>query len=190
MIRLKNVTKSYGDKAVLDGFSLEIACGEKISLMGDSGCGKTTLLRIISGLENADSGELEISESIAVMFQEHRLLPWISARENIRTVLDKNSLPLADKYLELVGLSDASDKLPSELSGGMAQRVSFARMLAYAEATDAELLLLDEPFSALDSELADRMLSLLLEFAKERTVIMVTHDRAEADALGGRIIQM
>lgn len=190
MIRLTNITKKYGDKAVLDNLSLEISDGERIALMGESGCGKTTLLRIISSIERADSGSVECDMSIAVMFQEPRLLPWKSALENICVVLDEKHKHLAGKYLDLVGLTDSAEKVPNELSGGMAQRVAFARMLAFAEATGAEFLLLDEPFSALDSELADRMLELLLKFAKGRTVIMVTHDDNQAEMLGGRIIQI
>jgi ABC-type nitrate/sulfonate/bicarbonate transport system ATPase subunit len=147
-------------------------------------------LRIISGLENADGGTVECNGKIAYMFQEARLLPWKSARENILAVLKKEKAALVDKYLDAVGLSDDKDKLPTSLSGGMAQRVAFARFLAYAEATDADILLLDEPFSALDGDTADEMIALLDKFAKNKTLILVTHDEGHADALGAKTVEL
>ena len=190
MIKLENITKKYGDQIVLDNFSLNVSSGERIALIGASGRGKTTLLRIISGLENADGGIAHKTGECAVMFQEPRLLPWRNARENILAVLKKENAALADKYLDAVGLFDDKDKLPTSLSGGMAQRVAFARFLAYAEATDAEILLLDEPFSALDGDTADEMIALLDKFAKNKTLILVTHDESHADALGAKKVEL
>lgn len=190
MIKLENITKKYGEQIVLDNFSLNVSGGERIALIGASGRGKTTLLRIISGLENADGGTVECSGKIAYMFQEARLLPWKNARENILAVLNKDNAALADKYLDAVGLFDDKDKLPTSLSGGMAQRVAFARFLAYAEATDAEILLLDEPFSALDGDTASTMLSLLDSFTAGKTLILVTHDDTHADALGAKTVEL
>lgn len=175
MAEFKNVTKKYGDKAVLDNFSLTLHQGSKTLIMGESGCGKTTLLRIAAGLEKPDDGEFLSNEKIALMFQEHRLLPWKNALENVRAVLLKEQKILADKYLSAVGLENDKNKYPRELSGGMAQRVAFARFLAYAEATDATLLLLDEPFSALDDETATKMLDLITDFSKNKTLLMVAH---------------
>ena len=158
--------------------------------MGESGCGKTTLLRIAAGLTKADGGEFIHDGRIAVMFQEPRLLPWKNALDNVKAVLSKEHFSLADKYLSAVGLENDKEKFPRELSGGMAQRVAFARFLAYAEATDADILLLDEPFSALDSETADIMSSILLRSAEGRTLLVVTHDINQANKIGCRIINI
>ena len=190
MIEILNITKKYGRQTVLDDFSLTVNNGQKIALVGESGAGKTTLLRVLSGLETVDSGNITCDEKMAYMFQEPRLLPWKTARENISAVLKKENHSLADKYLDAVGLPDAADKIPDELSGGMAQRVSFARFLAYAEESGATMLLLDEPFSALDKETADKMLNLLLDFSADKTLILVTHDENTAQNLGGRVVKI
>lgn len=189
MSEFKNVTKKYGDRAVLESFSLTLPTGV-IAVMGESGSGKTTLLRIAAGLTAPDGGEFIHEGEIAVMFQEPRLLPWKTARENVCAVLAKGQKSLADKYLSAVGLADAAEKLPSELSGGMAQRVAFARFLAYAEEKNATLLLLDEPFSALDSETSEKMIALLKKFAKNKTTLLVTHDESDAESLADRIVRL
>ncbi|MBE6548599.1 MAG: ABC transporter ATP-binding protein [Ruminococcaceae bacterium] len=190
MIRIDGISKKYKKQTVLDSFSLSVDDGKKIALMGASGSGKTTLLRIISGLEKPDAGSVSYNGDIAVMFQEPRLLPWKTAKDNICAVLKKENSHLAQKYLSLVGLDDAKEKHPHELSGGMAQRVAFARFLAFAEETGADNLLLDEPFSALDSETEEKMLSVLLDFAADKTVILVTHDDDTAQKLGGMVVKM
>lgn len=190
MAEFKKVSKKYGEKTVLNDFSLILESGSKTAVMGESGCGKTTLLRIAAGLTAPDSGEFVGGDSSAVMFQEPRLLPWKTALENIRAPLKKEHFPLADKYLSAVGLSDHGAKYPHELSGGMAQRVALARFLAFAEMTKADLLLLDEPFSALDSETAEKMISLLKEFSREKTLLLVTHNEKDATLLGGKILRL
>ena len=190
MVEFKNVTKKYGDNTVLEDFSLVLEKGSKIAIMGESGCGKTTLLRIAAGLTRPDSGEFICDGKIAVMFQEPRLLPWKNALENIRAVLAKEQFSLADKYLSAVGLSDDAKKFPRELSGGMAQRAALARFLAYAEEIGADLLLLDEPFSALDDETADKMIDLLREFSADKTVILVSHDKGDAERFADRMIRI
>ena len=172
----------YGYDTVFENLSLSITEGSTTVIMGESGCGKTTLLRIVAGLEKPDDGELMCDEKIAMMFQELRLLPWKNALENIKSVLHSEHFSLADKYLSAVGLEKDTDKFPHELSGGMAQRVAFARFLAFAEAEGATLLLLDEPFSSLDDETRTKMLSLLKEFSTEKTLIVVTHNTIEAKA--------
>ena len=181
MVEFRNVTKSFDKRQVLDNVNLVLEQGKFTMLTGESGRGKTTLLRIAAGLEKADGGEFISDERVAVMFQEPRLLPWKNARDNIRAVLAKEHFPLADKYLSAVGLSEDGDKYPHELSGGMAQRVALARFLAFSYATDATLLLLDEPFSALDDSTAEKMLILLREHPKGKTVLMVTHRSSDAE---------
>lgn len=188
MIEIKETTKKYGELTVIDKLSISFAKGTKTALMGGSGRGKTTLLRIIAGLESATLGSVKVNTpNIAYMFQESRLLPWKTAEENVKAVLDRAHFSLAEKYLSAVGLDGAKDKFPGELSGGMAQRVAFARFLAYAEATNAELLLLDEPFSALDTETATKMISLLHKASSGKTLIIVTHDAAQASEIADNV---
>ena len=190
LVEIKDLTKSYDGRAVLTKFSLTIKKGEKAAIMGSSGKGKTTLLRLIAGLEKPDGGSITLSGTVAYMFQEPRLLPWKSAIDNVRAVLKKEHLGLADKYLTAVGLKDDALKYPRELSGGMAQRVAFARFLAFAKATEADILLLDEPFSALDKETCQDMISLLMAECSEKTIIAVTHDQSQAEMLGGSTINV
>ena len=192
MAELINITKKYGNVTVLDGFSLAVPQKSKIAIMGGSGKGKTTALRILSGLEKADSGEVIQSERLAYMFQEPRLLPWKSALDNVKLVLPKDKAYLAEKHFSAVGLSMETDaaKLPDALSGGMRQRVAFARFLAFADATDAELLILDEPFSALDEETASKMLEILKKFSEKRSLLIVTHDKSDAETVSDTIIEL
>lgn len=190
LAEFKNITKAYGGQVVFEDFSLSVPDGKHLTVMGRSGSGKTTLLRIAAGLTMPDSGEFTHSGNVAVMFQEPRLLPWKTARDNICSVIGKGSASLADKYLSAVGLADFAEKYPHELSGGMAQRVSFARFLAYAEDIRADLLLLDEPFSALDGDTAAKMIELLKDFSCGKTLILVSHDESDALLLGGDIIRI
>lgn len=193
MAKFKSITKKYGNKTVLDNFSHKMEKDSPTVIMGESGCGKTTLLRIAAGLEKADSGEFDAQgENVAYMFQEPRLLPWKNAVDNILAVLPKDSLPVAEKYLTATGLNVETDgkKRPSELSGGMKQRVAFARFLAYAEVNDAGILLLDEPFSALDEATAEKMALLLKSFAKNKTLIVVSHDDSDAQILEANVIKL
>ncbi len=193
MTEFKNITKKYGSDTVLENFSLKLENNSPTVIMGESGKGKTTLLRIAAGLEAPDSGEFRSDgEKIAYMFQEPRLMPWKNALDNVRAPLPKNAYGLADKYFSAIGLDIGSDggKFPNELSGGMVQRVAFARFLAFAEHTNATLLLLDEPFSALDSDTAERMAALLKEFAQGKVLAVVSHDESDAKALGARIVRI
>ena len=193
MAEFKNITKKYGDSTVLENFTLTAEKNSPTVVMGRSGCGKTTLLRIAAGLEKADSGVFETNgESVAYMFQEPRLLPWKSSLDNILAPLSRASRNIAEKYLSAVGLDVKSDgkKLPRELSGGMRQRVAFARFLAFAEISDAKILLLDEPFSALDDATAVKMAELLSDFARDKALLVVSHDEADAKILNARIIRI
>ena len=193
MAEFKSITKKYDDSVVLKNFSLTLEKNTPTVIMGRSGCGKTTLLRIAAGLEKADSGTFETNgETVAYMFQEPRLLPWKNALDNILAPLPRDSRPIGEKYLALVGLDVKTDgkKLPSKLSGGMRQRVAFARFLAYAEISNAKILLLDEPFSALDDATAQAMAKLLSDFAKDKTLLVVSHDESDAQLLGARVLKM
>lgn len=186
---------------VLKDISLEIERGEFISLIGSSGCGKSTVLKLITNLEDPTSGKIYIdgepvkgpSEKVSMIFQESRLFPWLTVEENIEFTISK-SIPknkrkeIVKNHIELVGLSGFERAVPSQLSGGMQQRVSIARGLA----TNPEILLLDEPFGALDAFTRINMQEETLKiWEKEKTtMIMVTHDIDEAIYLSDRIVVM
>lgn len=194
-IKINDISKRYGDKVVFDHFSLELRDNAVNCILGPSGCGKSTLLHYIAGISAPDAGTVEGLEgrSIACAFQEPRLLPWKSVADNVDFVLDR-SLSASERAvrvqssLEIVEMQDSADLMPGELSGGMAQRVSLARALA----ADADILLLDEPFSAIDATLKWAVILRLrtLWSARGTTVVMVTHDEAEAAALDAEIFRI
>ena len=183
-LRLENISKSFGDKKVLDGLSLAFPEKGISVIMAPSGTGKTTLLRIIAGLEKPDGGEVHFTENekVSLMFQEDRLFPWLTALENV-TVPTGVKASEARALLEAVELGAETDKFPDQLSGGMNRRVALARAMA-----GGGMLLLDEPFNGLDEELTERMLALLEKYAENAAVIIVTHDRRIADRTGGAVI--
>lgn len=190
--RVDNLHKSYGSKEVLRGIALTIAPGEVVALIGRSGSGKSTILRVLAGLTSADSGTVSISGDTAVAFQEPRLLPWKTVVDNVAFGLNRSSLPFKDaraqasELLGEVNLAGADDAWPLTLSGGQAQRVSLARALI----SHPELLLLDEPFGALDALTRITAQNLLLRVASSRNlgVLLVTHDVAEAVTLADHVI--
>lgn len=185
MLELKDVSLSFGALEVLRGASLTLGQGGRIAITGPSGCGKTSLLHVIAGLLHPDSGLVRNRAArTGCVFQEPRLLPWLSAEENVSIVMPHGTQGQdALMLLKKLGLADSAEKHPCELSGGMQQRAALARALAYAP----DLLLLDEPFRALDA--ASKALA--IDAVNERAdcaVILVTHSPEEADALGCRII--
>ena len=187
MIRFEKVALFYGEKAVLQDMDLHIPPGAHVALTGPSGCGKTTVLSLTAGLLRPAAGEVRVrANKLAYAFQEHRLLPWRTAAENVNLVLGDTAatLPLARHWLDMMGIADGADLLPAELSGGMRQRVNLARALA----RDGDLLLLDEPLKELDPDRRGSVLSLLREHAAGRTVLLATHDRAETDALAEKVL--
>ena len=184
---IRDAVKRYDDFTALNGVSLDIHEGEFFTLLGPSGCGKTTLLRIALGLLAPDGGAVENAFSkTAAVFQEPRLLPWATALENVNLVLsdNKTTREKAKTALESVGLAEALDKYPQELSGGMQQRVALARALA----VEGDLLVLDEPFKGLDEELRQNMMALVSR--TNAAILLVTHEEEEAAALGCEIIRM
>ena len=186
MIEFHDLSLTYGSKTVLDHIDLTLAPGQRVALMGPSGCGKTSLLRIAAGLTAPTSGQALIrARRLAYAFQEPRLMPWRTAAENVNAVLldGAATMPEALRWLEAVGLSEAADKFPVELSGGMKQRVDLARALA----CDGDLLLLDEPTKELDTDTRRRILDLLGEHVKGRTLLLATHSMDEAALLAERI---
>jgi sulfonate transport system ATP-binding protein len=185
--RVRGISKAYGAHLVFDNFSLDVARGERIAILGASGCGKSTLLRCIAGLERADSGTITTAGDVGIVFQEPRLFPWLNVAQNVafgaRTAEERARVP---GLLGLVGLAHAEKQLPKALSGGMAQRAALARALV----RDPNVLLLDEPFAALDAlrriELRSAVRE-ILAFARA-SAILVTHDVDDALALADRAI--
>lgn len=189
MVEFKNISVKYGNTTVLKDFTMTVSKGEHIALMGPSGSGKTTVLRLIANQLRPNSGKILCHTSkIAYMFQEPRLVPWLTVAENVNLVLGDTAetVPEAVQWLKAVGLEDAIDKYPSELSGGMQQRTALARTLAY----NGDLLLLDEPLSALDESMAEELLHLIKEYSKDKTVIFVTHSSAQAKLFADTIYVM
>lgn len=178
-LQVNGAVKTYGSEKVLDGFNINFPEKGTVCLFGPSGCGKTTLLNCIAGLEKLDSGMVSGRGGLkfSCVFQEDRLLPWLSARENIAAVFHdrKTGLCHADEWLGKVGLGGEEAKRPCELSGGMCRRVAIARALAFG----GDVFLLDEPFQRLDSKTRSRMIGLVKEKASESLCILVTHDEVE-----------
>ena len=188
MLELKDVTLHFERKTVLDGCCLRLNAGERIALMGPSGCGKTSLLRAALGLQIPDGGSAGCTfQSVAAVFQEPRLLPWRTAAENVNLVLsDKaETMPEALHWLDTLELSDAQALYPSEMSGGMQQRLSIARALA----SKPQLLVMDEPFKAMDDKLSERVVRTVAASSGGAALLLVTHSEAEARALGCRVLR-
>uniref|UniRef100_A0AAU3I9D5 ABC transporter ATP-binding protein n=1 Tax=Streptomyces sp. NBC_01393 TaxID=2903851 RepID=A0AAU3I9D5_9ACTN len=186
---VERVVRQFGDRVVLDRLDLTIEDGELVILLGPSGCGKSTLLRLLAGLDRPDGGRVEVPAKRAIVFQADRLLPWQRVLRNITLGLHG---PDADQrardVLAEVGLSGREKAWPKELSGGEAQRVSLARALV----SEPELVLLDEPFAALDAITRLRMHDLVraLRTKHHAAMLLVTHDIDEAIALADRILVM
>jgi len=186
---VSNLRRAYGNRIVIENLNLRIERGEFVVLLGESGCGKTTLLRALAGLDPIDGGRITAPRRPAVVFQEHRLLPWDSLWRNVSLGLQvPDARERAAAALSEVGLGERLDDWPRNLSGGQAQRVALARALVQ----EPELLLLDEPFAALDALTRIRMHVLVRELvaAHRPGVLLVTHDVDEAILLADRILVM
>jgi NitT/TauT family transport system ATP-binding protein len=196
-LAVHDLSVRFGDHLAVRELSLELRRGEFIVLVGPSGCGKSTLLNAISGLLGegaAVTGKITLAEGIrlAYAFQTDALLPWASARRNVEVGAELAGVPKANRratasrLLELLGLKQFEERYPHELSGGMRQRVALARVLAY----DPDLILMDEPFGALDAFTRMRLQNQLLDVWREtrKTMLLVTHDLAEALILATRVV--
>lgn len=203
-IRIADLEKQFfsskGLVQALTGITFDIPEGKFLVIVGPSGCGKTTLLRILAGLEEKTSGEIEVARTSedrplnSMVFQEQSVLPWMTVRQNIayglrcRRVPRRQMDPIVDRYLKMVGLARFGDAFPYQLSGGMKQRVSIAR----AFANDPEILLMDEPFAALDEQnkvLLQQELMRIWE-GSNKTVLYITHSIDEALNLGDQVLVM
>lgn len=201
-ISIVDVTKRFGEVVALGGISLNIAENEFVSIVGASGCGKSTLLSLIAGLEAPSSGQLRIGDTDilgpgrdrGVVFQQATLLPWLTVQANVEFALRGENLSKRDRaerareYLNLVGLTGFEAAHPQQLSGGMQQRVALARSLSYRP----DVLLMDEPFGALDALTRRTMQELLLDVWEQHklTVVLVTHDIDEAVLTSDRVVVM
>ena len=178
-MEVRNISFAYGDEPVLKNVSLSLTRGRHIAVMGESGRGKTTLMRLLLGFIEPTEGVIERGqyERPAAVFQESRLLPWYTALKNVELAAapGKNAMEL----LEDMELGESADKLPKELSGGMQRRAAIARALAFG----GDLLLLDEPFSGLDPELKERIAGKILKHAGDSPILLITHDEKEAELL-------
>jgi nitrate/nitrite transport system ATP-binding protein len=206
---VENLIKSYpkkdgGEFVVLNGVNLTIGSKEYISVIGHSGCGKSTLLKIIAGLEKASSGNVTLEGKLIrkpgaermMVFQNYSLLPWLTVRENIRLAVDEvlkkanraEKISIVNEHLAMVNLTAAADKYPDEISGGMKQRVGIARALA----TRPKMLLMDEPFGALDALTKQKLQQEVLKIWENhrQAVMMITHDVDEAIYMSDRIVLM
>lgn len=187
MVELDGIYKNFGGVNVLEDFSAQIKKEEIVCVIGPSGCGKSTLLNIISGILKPSEGRIAcLSENISYVFQEDRLLPWKDVYQNIKIVNKSCSHEKCMKLIKQVGLDGFEGFFPSELSGGMRQRCSIARAFNY----EADLMLMDEPFKALDYTLKIGMIKYLLELWQDmkKTIIFVTHEIDEAMLTGDRIL--
>lgn len=187
ILMIKEITKSYGKQKVLENISFNLNESERICIYGKSGIGKTTLLRIIAGLEKADSGKITFVGKVSMVFQEDRLLENTDVYTNLYCVLGSRfDKAEADMHLKEVGLEGAGNKIVSELSGGMKRRVAIVRCMMKS----SEIILLDEPFKGLDTILKDNIIRYMVKYLNGRAVIMVTHDISEAEKIQAEIIEI
>lgn len=195
MIEVRDLVVRFGERPILDELTFTVGPGELLCVLGPSGSGKTTLLRVIGGLLRPTSGDVRVAgepaerawSRCAYVFQAPRLVPWRTALGNVRLAQELRTGRAngeATRYLEMVGLGGLAERYPSMLSGGERQRVALARALV----VEPEVILMDEPFSALDPTTRARLREELLRIwrAEQRTIVFVTHDAAEADALATR----
>ncbi len=201
-IELKNITKSFGDNPVLEQFSLQVETGETVAIVGESGCGKTTLLRILAGIDREYSGEVWLDgvksddvqacdRGMALVFQEPTLWNHMTVCENILFSVTRSERHEAEERMlhicEKLGIEGLLARYPDEISGGQAKRVSLARAMV----SNREILLLDEPLSNIDNETRERVMSFLREeYLGRKTLIYVSHDMGEVENLCDRVVRL
>lgn len=210
-IKIENLAVAYQEIVIFNHFNLTLPSKGCVCFYGPSGCGKTSLLQTIAGLKKPIAGSIntqwtlakvensmskttkenKVLPKTAYVFQEDRLIPWLTALENVSIVLPKEKsiqqkIETAKKWLMAVGLQDALDKYPAQLSGGMKQRVNIARALAF----DAPIVLMDEPFKGLDDAIKGQIIGMLQELKKNKLLLLVTHDKEDASQLADQTIMI
>lgn len=184
-MKITNLNKSFGKNIIFDNFNISFEEGKINYIMGKSGIGKTTLLRIISGLDTQFSGEIDLTGKISYVFQEPRLFPTITVLENIKIV---NEFSTTDPrtLLDELELTGCDNMFPEELSGGMKMRLSLARAIYY----DPDIIIMDEPFASIDKETKDKIAEKVFKRLKNKTVIIVSHDENDAQKFADNIINL
>jgi len=182
-VEMDHITLKFGPLTVLQDFCMTLPETGILGITGPSGCGKSTLLHVLAGLLPPDTGKIEglKRDLIGMVFQEDRLLPWLTAGENLNLVLQNRSVALT--WLKHMDLDQQAEQYPAELSGGMKRRVALARALAF----DCDLLLLDEPFQGLDDVLKEKIYPLICRIAEDKPIILVSHDRSEITRLADQV---
>ena len=185
-MKINNLTKKFGSKVIFNNFSLEFQDNKVNYLLGESGVGKTTILRIIAGLDKDFKGEIVPSNAkISCVFQEPRLFPKLTLKENVEIVSESSKYEIED-LLEILELENEVNSLPSSLSGGMKMRLSLARSLYY----NGDIFLMDEPFSALDNDMKSRIIPKVFNILKDKTVIIVSHNAEEIKKYTNNLIKI
>ena len=181
MLKLHNLSFSYGGRPVFQGLNLTFPAGSRTAILGRSGLGKTTLLRLIAGLLPPDAGEITglPEQGVAMVFQEDRLVPGLTAAENVR-------LPSPQQLFAELGLAGSENLLPAQLSGGMSRRVAIARALAF----DSPLIMMDEPLKGLDETTHAQVMDCIHRRSGGKTLLLITHSAAEAEALGCKALRL
>ena len=184
MIRINDLTFSFENKPILKNFNMTAEDNSITCIVGKSGIGKSTIVDLICGLKKPESGTVTVEgDKISVVFQEDRLLPWLSVKDNVKCVSDEKT---AEYWLSRVGLADSAELTPNELSGGMKRRTALARALAY----DGGVLILDEPFHGVDDETKSVLIDVIKQQAKSKTVILITHNKEEIAELSDKIVAL
>ena len=184
-MKITNLSKSFNNVDIFKNASFEFENGKITYIMGKSGIGKTTLLKIIAGLDKIYTGIIDKVEKLAYVFQEPRLFPSLTIKENVKIVNPNSKYSIKD-VLDIVELSDYENMYPNELSGGMKARVSIARAIFY----DADVVLMDEPFASIDENMKNRIAPKIFKELKNKTVIVVSHDLSEAKIYSDKIISI
>ena len=183
-IQINNLTKKYGDKIVFDNYTNTFEFDGIMLIKGASGLGKTTLMRMIAGLEKADKGDIiKDKKSVSFMFQEDRLITFVSVIKNLTAVCNEEK---ALEYLKLMGIENEKDNSPLSLSGGMRRRVALARALCFP----SDFVILDEPFKGLDENLKLKICEVIKQESKKRDFIIISHDSQDAELLNAKTVEI